>query len=275
MDSASPDTSAYTDGEPFQREKRTLFARTWLPFCAAAQVANPGEFVSHSLGGWPLFVIRGKDGALRAFHNTCRHQQMPVIEKPAGRCDMLRCRYHGWTYDLAGALATAPPMVAPPDPKSVRLGSIELAEAGAMVFVRVQPARETPPSLPLPGLVATSTTDAACNWKTYIEAMLPQSGREKPEWELIWPLALRQTAGGASVVRQIVPRSFIRTRIVEFVFGDADAAAQARIAAAAAADKAAAEALQETRAAGNVGSDNAAVRDFRSRVAAASVEAAA
>jgi phenylpropionate dioxygenase-like ring-hydroxylating dioxygenase large terminal subunit len=273
MESAKPETSAYTDGEPFQREKRTLFARTWLPFCAAAQVANPGEFVSHSLGGWPLFVIRGTDGALRAFHNTCRHQQMPVIEKAAGRCDMLRCRYHGWTYDLAGALAVAPPMVAPPDPKSVRLGSIELANGKAMVFVRIEPAAEAPPALDeeRPSLAAAAaTSDAACNWKTYIEAVLA-----KPDWQLIWPLALRQTAGGVSVVRQIVPRSFIRTRVVEFVFGDADPAAQARITAAAAADKAAAEALQETRAAGRMDDDGAAVRDFRSRVAAASIETAA
>lgn len=272
MDSISLDTSAYTDGEYFQREKRTLFARTWLPFCAAAQVANPGEFVSHSLGGWPLFVIRGKDGVLRAFHNTCRHQQMPVIEKPAGRCDMLRCRYHGWTYDLAGALAVAPPMVAPPDPKSVRLGIIELAADPAMVFVRVEPAADAPPSLAMapPALAADAVaTDAACNWKTYVETVLATPG-----WDLVWPLALRQTTDVGTVIRQIVPRSFIRTRVVEFIFGAADPAAQAGIAAAAAADRTAAEALQEARAAGTLASDSATVRDFRTRVAAASVDAA-
>jgi nitrite reductase/ring-hydroxylating ferredoxin subunit len=268
MESAALDATAYSEGEQFQREKRTLFASAWLPFCASAQVAGPGDFVSHSLGGWPLFAIRGKDGVLRAFHNTCRHQQMPVVEKPAGRCDMLRCRYHGWTYDLAGALAVAPPMVAPPDPKSVRLGSIELAESGPMVFVRLEAGGDAAPSFEAKGqgLAATATTDVACNWKTYIEALLAN-----PDWQLSWPLALRHTVEGRTVVRQVVPRSFIRTRVIEFTFGAAvDEALNDRLAAAAAADKSAAEALQEQRAGGVLASDSSAVRDFQTRVAAAS-----
>ena len=272
MDSAALDARAYSEGEQFQREKRTLFARAWLPFCAAAQVASPGDFVSHSLGGWPLFAIRGKDGVLRAFHNTCRHQQMPVIEKPTGRCDMLRCRYHGWTYDLAGALAVAPPMVAPPDPTSVRLGSVELAECDPMVLVRIEAGAEAAPALADRGqrMAATTTTDAACNWKTYVEALLAAS-----DWQLTWPIALRRTVEGLTVVRQVVPRSFIRTRIVEFVFGDTvDDALRGRIAAASAADRAAAEALQEQRAGGILASDSAGVRDFRARVAAASADGA-
>jgi len=267
MDSAALDASAYSEGEQFQREKRALFARAWLPFCASAQVTAPGDFVSHSLGGWPLFAIRGKDGSLRAFHNTCRHQQMPVVEKPAGRCDMLRCRYHGWTYDLAGALAVAPPMVAPPDPKSVRLASVELAEIEPMVFVRIEAGADAAPSLggQERRMAATTTTDVACNWKTYIEALLPVS-----DWQLIWPVALRRTVDGRVVLRQVVPRSFIRTRIVEFAFGESvDDALKGRLAAAAGADKAAAEALQEQRAGGSVASDSAAVRDFQARVVAA------
>lgn len=269
------DASAYTQGEAFQREKKTLFARTWLPFCAAGQVAEAGHFVSHSLGGWPLFLVRGKDGAVRAFHNVCRHQQMPVIEKPAGRCDMLRCRYHGWTYDLSGALAVAPPMVAPPDPKSVRLATIETAERDSLVFVRVERGTEPPPDVGgLDGMrFATAlSTDAACNWKTAIESLLGEAA-----WELVWPIALRRSSDGVRVIRQIVPRSFTRTRFVDLVFAadTVDEAAQARITAAAAEDKTKAEALQERRAAGAVDGETPAVRDFQARIAAACAEAAA
>lgn len=273
MEQATLDIGAYTQGEAFQREKRTVFARVWLPFCAAGQVAEAGAFVSHSLGGWPLFLVRGQDGVLRAFHNTCRHQQMPVVEKPAGRCDMLRCRYHGWTYDLNGALAVAPPMVAPPDIKAVHLGAIETAEQDKLVFVRVEHGAEAVPATSgLDGtrFAAAIVTDAACNWKTAVEALLAEPG-----WELQWPIALRRTAGDARVVRQIVPRSFIRTRFVDLVFaaGAVDDAGQAAIAAAAAADKAKAEALQERRAAGVLDGDTPpVVRDFQARVAAASAE---
>src|SRR5258707_4221538 len=100
---------AYTQGDQFQREKQTIFAREFLPFCAAAQLADSGAFILHTIGGWPIFVIRGADGMLRGFRNVCRHQRMPVVDKPEGRCDELRCRFHGWTYGLDGGFVSAPP----------------------------------------------------------------------------------------------------------------------------------------------------------------------
>lgn len=268
MTAATLDVAAYTQGEPFQREKRSLFGRTWLPFCAGRQVAKAGDFVSHSFGGWPLFVVRGKDEVLRAFHNVCRHQQMPVVEKPAGRCDMLRCRYHGWTYDLTGQLAAAPPMVAPADPKSVRLGAIDVTEAGPLVFVRLEAGAEAPPAIDLGGLAfaAAVSTDVACNWKTYVEAMLAG-----PTWRLVWPVALQGRIQGLSVLRQVVPRSFSRTRVIDLVFADGplDEAMPAQLAAVGAADKAEAEARQAQREAGSFGDAGPALAEFRARAAAA------
>ena len=111
----APTVADYTEGEAFQSEKRTVFAREWLPLCHAGQVPGAGHFAAQSVGGWPLFAVRGRDGAVRAFRNVCRHQNMQVVEKAAGQCDELRCRYHGWTYDLAGRFVTAPEPVAPPD----------------------------------------------------------------------------------------------------------------------------------------------------------------
>src|SRR5881394_3805652 len=114
---------AYVGAEQFVREKRLIFAREWLPFCAAAQVAESGAFVNHAMGGWPVFAVAGAEGVVRAFRNLCRHQNMPVVDQPAGRCSELRCRFHGWTYDLAGALVSAPAPVAPTDawPERTRL----------------------------------------------------------------------------------------------------------------------------------------------------------
>lgn len=260
---------AYTQGEQFQRERRNLFGRSWLAFCAPGQVQEPGAFVSHTIGGWPLFVQRGADTTLRAFHNVCRHQGMPVIEKPAGTCDQLRCRYHGWTYDLTGALMTAPPMVAPADMSAQRLNPVGVAEADGLVFVGVKPttAAPTPLGLDAGELEPIATTDAFCNWKTLVEALLADD-----TWRLAWPNILSRTADGVRLVRQIVPRSFNRTRFVDLVVPGAgvDAAARASVASLAAADKARAEALQEQRAAGVLEAGAAAIADFRARVMAAS-----
>jgi nitrite reductase/ring-hydroxylating ferredoxin subunit len=262
---------AYTQGDPFQREKATLFAREWLPFCATGQLAETGSFVNHTLGGWPLFAVRGADGAARAFRNSCRHQRMPVVDKPTGHCAELRCRFHGWTYDLSGAFVAAPPPVAPADPGADRhrLESIALAERGALVLVRVEPdAASDPPTPDLAGLAyaAAVTIDVDSNWKAVVETLLAEAGGD-----YCWPLAFIRDSAGARIVRQIVPRSFARTRIVDLLFGPpgADAAnALEPVRAEAERTKRDAEAWQARLAAGAGASGPETVSQFRGRVVA-------
>lgn len=249
---------AYTQGERFQLEKRRLFATAWLPLCAAGQLAAPGAFVNHSIGGWPIFAIRGADSVARAFRNVCRHQGMPVVEKPSGQCDVLRCRYHGWTYDLTGALASAPPLVAPEDPAAPmhHLDALALVEAGGMIQARGRGGGDD--SAPEFGLgdhafAGASTIDIDANWKAVVEALLVA-----PAWRFVWPLAFVEVA--APVVRQIVPRSFSRTRLIDLRFGDAAAPASDI--------KTAAEAIQADRAAGAARDKVPAVQEFHRRLSA-------
>ncbi len=257
---------AYTQGDQFQRERRNLFGRNWLVFCAAGQVAQAGDYVNQTIGGWPIFAQRGSDGTLRAFHNICRHQGMPVVDKPAGRCDQLRCKYHGWTYDLTGALVLAPPQVAPADPKAQNLNQIGVADSGGLILIGVKPAGPVPSIAELDGRTfATATsTDAACNWKTLIEAQLADDG-----WRFVWPNHFVGRVDDTVTIRQVVARSFSRTRFIDLVFAGGTAPSIDRLKAAAADLKARAEALQESRAAGDLGPASPAIADFRGRVAAA------
>src|SRR5215471_6632632 len=186
----------YTSGDAFQQEKRMVFAAGWLPLAVLGQLAAPGSFVSATIGGWPAFVARGKDGELRAFRNTCRHKGMMVVEQPTGRCDTFRCRYHGWTYGLDGRFHEAPAPVAPTDPASLahHLESLRLECWRAVVFVSLatEPAPGNYGTLesavaaygPGFGEYATSiTTDIACNWKAYLEHSLTDRAAA---WQ--WPL---------------------------------------------------------------------------------------
>ena len=256
---------AYAQGERFQLERRRLFARTWLPFCAAGQLAAPGDFVSQTVGGWPMVAIRGADGLARGFRNACKHQGMPVVEKPAGRCDVLRCRYHGWTYDLAGALIVAPPPVAPADPSAPfnPLDALALAERDGIVHLRGRGDDAAPlADLAVAGLdfVAAHSLDLDANWKTAIEWQLGDEA-----WTFVWPIAFVAARGDARIVRQVVPRSFTRTRLIDLVFGAAmDAAASDAQRA-----KTGAQDLQTRRAAGDGGPASPAVDGFRERLATA------
>jgi choline monooxygenase len=99
---------AYTDALLHQRERRELFARSWMPVCTIAQVANPGDFVATSIAGEPVIVLRGDDGQLRALSNVCRHRASLLVRE-AGNCPrVLRCPYHGWTYGHDGGLVGVP-----------------------------------------------------------------------------------------------------------------------------------------------------------------------
>lgn len=265
--------AAYTAGEQFQRERRTLFAEGWLVFAASAQLPAPGDFVGHSIGGWPLFAIRGDDGVARAFHNVCRHQSMPVVEQPAGSCAMLRCRYHGWTYGLDGQFREAPPRVGPSDPPDqLDLNAIHLVEQGNLCLVRVRPGGDPAPRLALPGRFATAlATDIDANWKAAIEPFLADQNRR-----FIWPLALiAEAEPGLAVLRQIVPRSFSRTRMIDLIF-TADGAISDEIVAAqqahAAAEKTVAESCQAAHAAGTAAPPSRAAAEFLREVAAACAE---
>lgn len=103
--------SWYCDEAIFARERKVIFARNWTLLARQDQLARPGDYVSDEVTGWPVFVIRDRDGELKGYHNVCRHRAGPILAPGAGRCNLrygLRCRYHGWTYDLAGRLKKAP-----------------------------------------------------------------------------------------------------------------------------------------------------------------------
>src|SRR5512144_2090027 len=94
----------YTDVRIEALERRTVWSRTWQLVGRTAQVAEPGAFVTAEVAGEPVVVVRGTDGVLRGFFNVCRHHAAAVMTEPCGKVDRLRCPYHGWTYDLQGAL---------------------------------------------------------------------------------------------------------------------------------------------------------------------------
>ena len=258
----------YTQGDAFQAEKRTIFATEWLPVCAEAQIAGPGDFLSASVGGWGVLAVRDKAGTVRVMRNACRHQNMPVTTTPSGQCESFRCRFHGWTYGLDGTLLSAPPPVAPADPTSpnVNLLSFATAQASGLVFFSLaNPA--TPPTLaPLPAYGGTIATDIAANWKSCAEHFLASA----VEWH--WPLLALRREGAVVIVQQIVPHTFPRTRLFTHVFGGSVDAYRGE----AASVKQAGERLQAARATGTMAeAGNEAVAAFHRRLDAAYREAAA
>ena len=186
--SAANPIECYLSEEWLAREREVLFRRFPLAVGFSSQVARPGEFLSHDASGTPILVVRGRDGALRAFVNACRHRGVRLVSEAAGRGKReLVCPFHGWTYGADGQLLQIPGAEGFPDlDRSERpLVPLPVTERFGLVFAVPTP-WETgfdfdrflgPPLGDLSDLglsefmmVRPTTRTRALNWKLYLDA---------------------------------------------------------------------------------------------------------
>src|SRR5215213_6398946 len=91
---------------------------------AESAAVAPGDAVSVSVAGTPALVIRGDDGALKAFDATCTHAGCEV----AWREGEIRCPCHHARFDPATGEPTRGPARAP-------LVALEVVERGGKIVV--------------------------------------------------------------------------------------------------------------------------------------------
>lgn len=99
---------AYTSEDFAREEQRELFAKTWMCAGYAHELPEPGDVLPRTVAGVPLLFIRSRDGAIKCFHNVCSHRGAILVPEAANHGQMIRCRYHGWTFDLEGKLRVTP-----------------------------------------------------------------------------------------------------------------------------------------------------------------------
>ncbi len=97
----------YNDPAIFALDMEVIFQREWLYVGATCEVEEPGQYMTVSIGGSSIIVVRGTDGELRGFFNTCRHRGFRICDAEHGRAKSFVCPYHRWNYRLDGALISA------------------------------------------------------------------------------------------------------------------------------------------------------------------------
>jgi choline monooxygenase len=105
---STPPSSWYSDPRIFDLEQKTVFSKTWQLVGRTAQLGVPGNYLTSDIGGEPILLVRGSDNIVRGFFNVCRHHAAVVMTQAEGKTGNLRCPYHGWTYNLEGALILTP-----------------------------------------------------------------------------------------------------------------------------------------------------------------------
>src|SRR5882757_5111460 len=103
----------------------------WYPVAWSDEL-KVGKALGRRFAGEPIVLFRGKSGQVFALEDRCAHRQVPlslgVVEG-----ETLRCGYHGWTYNCAGACIDVPYLGRERLPNGVR--AYPAHEVDGMVFI--------------------------------------------------------------------------------------------------------------------------------------------
>jgi Rieske 2Fe-2S family protein len=101
--------AAYADESVLAWERRVMFAGGWVCVGRSADVATPRTRRAVTVGDDAVLLVRGEDGVLRGFFNTCRHRGHELLTCGASATGrFITCPYHSWVYDLDGRLHKVP-----------------------------------------------------------------------------------------------------------------------------------------------------------------------
>ncbi|MES2208116.1 MAG: aromatic ring-hydroxylating dioxygenase subunit alpha [Pseudomonadota bacterium] len=151
---------AYTSNAFLQQERHQLFGNTWLYAADLKQFPELNTLLPIEVAGYPILLVRDKQGDMHAWHNLCRHRGMmlvpsidptptttpqfhtPTTAVAAQKTGNITCKYHGWTYASSGGeLVSAPfcPNLNQQDTKEMALSGIRTEVWNNMVFINLNP----------------------------------------------------------------------------------------------------------------------------------------
>ena len=100
--------SALTSPEILEIEWKRLFENSWLYLGHESELLSPGDYLRRTLANRPLIFLRDMQGVVRVFFNSCPHRGANICREDRGNTGSFTCFYHGWSFDMSGALVGMP-----------------------------------------------------------------------------------------------------------------------------------------------------------------------
>jgi len=128
---------SYTCKDWLALEQDILFKDYPQLVAFSCDLPKAGDFITNDDLGVPILIVRGKEGDINAFFNTCRHRGAKLANG-CGRAQVgFTCPYHAWTYDFTGDLKVLPDQVSFPGVDKAEHGLVKLpvVEKYGMIWV--------------------------------------------------------------------------------------------------------------------------------------------
>lgn len=97
----------YTSREFHRLEAEKMWPKVWQFVGRVEQIPNAGDNLVYDIIDHSIIVIRGDDGQIRGLHNSCLHRGR-ALRTASGSAGMLKCPYHGFTWDIRGSFKSLP-----------------------------------------------------------------------------------------------------------------------------------------------------------------------
>jgi glycine betaine monooxygenase A len=134
----------YTSPDVFEQEVERVFGTTWLYAGHESQLPDSGDFLTTTLVGENVILVRSESGAVNAFYDVCCHRGSRICGADAhGHRKKFVCPYHQWSYDLEGALIAAPRMGPDFDRSAYGLEPVQVASWNGFLLAKFS--AEAPP----------------------------------------------------------------------------------------------------------------------------------
>lgn len=173
----------YFDETRFRREIDRVWKRMPLMLATTAELPKPGDYKATEAVGMPVLIVRGQDGKVRAFVNSCRHRGAVVATEPRGNARRFSCPYHAWTYDQEGELVAVFKSEDFGDVDRACHGLVRLpsAERAGLVWVVLDPASSLDIDTFLCGYDGMLEHFGFANWHYFSSRRL-----EGPNWKIAY-----------------------------------------------------------------------------------------
>ena len=125
----------YTSPEVLGMDTSEIFAKHWIFVATDAEVPEPGDYLTISVGPHSVILLRDDETELSALHNVCRHRGARILADPSGSVGNLVCGYHHWTYGSDGALLHADSQPADFDKTAFGLRKVAVQSVSGLIFI--------------------------------------------------------------------------------------------------------------------------------------------